>query len=168
MRTFKKSMMFAVTVMAGLVASSVNAESVIGKTHTSLYSDAKCDGGVFSQVMYVGSKGHEMIDTFTESNTSFVRQINTPNSWVSTHNVIPNALNMPTLDYFSNGKPHNVNTVVVMGAKAGASVTSNLPSTYKRSDIAAQVIYHVERTRWNYKPGTKNTLQFLDYNNLGA
>lgn len=151
MKTFKKSMVLAVVLMTGLLASSVSAESVVSKTHTSLYSKTQCDGGEFAQVMYAGSKGHEMIDTFTESNTSFVWQINTPNSWISTYNAIPNALNMPILDYFSNGKPHNISTVVVMGSKAGASVTSTYPSTYKRSDIAAQVVYHVERTRWNYK-----------------
>jgi hypothetical protein len=57
-----------------------------------------------------------MIDTLTETNSSYVFQINSQPTvtWVSTYNVIPNAISMPTLEFYSNGKPHNVNTVVVM------------------------------------------------------
>ena len=40
--------------------------------------------------------------------------------------------------------------------------------TYKRSDIAAQVVYHVNRWGLMYEEWDDNDLLYLDYNNLWA
>ena len=113
--------------------------------------------------MYAWSKWHEMIDTFTETNQSYVWQI-LDNTWYSTYNVIPNAMSVPNLKKFSNWKPNNVSTVVVMWTKEWASITSNIPSTYKRSDVAWQIVYHVVREYWKPSPGTDHSIEYLDYN----
>ena len=153
------------------VTSFTSAELVDSQTHSSL--ETNCDWGTFQTVVYAWSNGHQMTDTFTNSNTSYVwlfnmqwKDENGYGSYYSLYNVIPNALSMPSMPWLSNWKPHNVTTVVTMWYSNGwASVTSIIPTTYKRSDIAAQVVYQLSRTRWVYKEWGNRKLSYLDYNN---
>jgi hypothetical protein len=51
--------------------------------------------------MYAGSSKHEMVDTFTETNQSYVWEFVPAKTYISTYYDFPNALTMPTLAYFS-------------------------------------------------------------------
>ena len=167
MKNFKKTAIVWLAFVALSATGFASAWNVTSQTHATLYEWSNCDWGTFDRVVYAWSKWHEMIDTFTENNQSYVWQI-LGESWYSVHNEIPNAMTVPTLEYYSNWKPNNVSTVVVMWTKQGASITSNIPSDYKRSDIAWQIVYHVVRQSWVYSPGTDNAIQYLDYNNIWA
>lgn len=57
------------------------------------------------------------MDTLHANDSSSVYQIDMPQTWFSTHNVIPGILTMPTMSYYSQGKPHNVYEVIVMWGK---------------------------------------------------
>ena len=157
MRWLKKCflLLFAFVLLTCFVNAWNNAEingAVSSFTHSSL---ASCtSNNTFHQVMYLWSQGHELVDTLsvTDPNyTSYVWQIRSKGSnkekytYYSVYNAIPNAISVPALKFYSEGKPHNVGTVVVMGTKDWAKITSNIPSTYKRSEVAAQVVYHVYR-----------------------
>ena len=157
MRWLKKCflLLFAFVLLTCFVNAWNNAEingAVSSFTHSSL---ASCtSNNTFHQVMYLWSQGHELVDTLsvTDPNyTSYVWQIRSKGTnkdkytYYSVYNVIPNAISVPTLKFYSEGKPHNVSTVVVMGTKDWAKITSSIPSTYKRGDVAAQVVYHVYR-----------------------
>ena len=167
MKNFQKTIIAWLAFVALSVTSFANAEIVTSKTHSDLYAwSTQCDWGTFDQVMYAGSSRHEMVDTFGESNTSYVWEFDPTETYVSTYNKVPNAISMPTLSYFSQWKPHNVSTVVVMWSKEGASITSDLPSNYKRSDVAAQVVYHVSRFGLLYEEWDDNEMLYLDYNKL--
>ena len=180
MKNFQKTFIAWLAFATLFVTSFANAELVKTQPQTSLYEwNTQCDWGTFDQVMYAWSDGHEMIDTLTVTNPSFTSYLwqfrsdwATPDNytWYSSYNVIPNAITIPSLVYYSQGKPHNVNTVVVMGTPSGsnwAKITSNIPSTYKRSDIAAQVVYHVYRIWYKYAEWEQE-MKYLDYGNLWA
>ncbi len=157
MRWLKKCflLLFAFVLLTCFVNAWNNAEIdglVSSFTHSSLKSCTS--NNTFHQVMYLWSQGHELVDTLsvTDPNyTSYVWQIRSKGSnkekytYYSVYNAIPNAISVPALKFYSEGKPHNVGTVVVMGTKDWAKITSNIPSTYKRSEVAAQVVYHVYR-----------------------
>jgi hypothetical protein len=51
--------------------------------------------------MYAGSSKHELVDTFKESNTSYVWEFDSDETYYSVYNNLPNALTIPTLAYFS-------------------------------------------------------------------
>jgi len=50
------------------VTSFASAELVDSQTHSSL--ETNCDWDTFQTVVYAWSNGHQMTDTFTNSNTS--------------------------------------------------------------------------------------------------
>ena len=170
MKNLQKTIVAWLAFAALSVTSFASAEIVTSQTHSSLYVwDTQCDWWTFDRVVYAWSDHHEMVDTFGESsNQSYVFLFNPQATYVSTYNAFNGAINMPTLSYFSNWKPHNVQTVVVMWSKDWASIAKNVPASYKRSDVAAQVVYHVSRTSMVYKEWSTNTMQYLDYNNLWA
>ena len=180
MKNFQKTIIAWLAFVALFATSFANAELVKRQPQTSLYAwNTQCDWGTFDQVMYAWSTNHEMIDTLSvvdPSYTSYLWQLRSDWSnpdkytWFSSYNVISNAITIPSMAYYSQGKPHNVNTVVVMGVPTDvwwAKITSDIPSTYKRSDIAAQVVYHVYRIWYLYKEWEQE-MQYLDYNNLWA
>lgn len=120
--------------------------------------------------MYLGNTNYEVMDTLYSTKADRVYQIDTPQSWVSTFNVIPGILSMPTMSYYSNGKPHNVAEVIVMRGKNGnrARIGTQIPSSYRRNDVAAQVVYHMQRTSSTYVEGASRTISFWDFNNQKA
>ena len=98
MKNFQKTIVAWLAFVALSVTSFANAEIVSSQTHSSLYVwDTQCDWGTFDRVVYAWSAHHEMVDTFTEKNQSYVWEFIPTKTYVSTYYAIPNALNMPTL-----------------------------------------------------------------------
>ena len=170
MKNIQKTIVAWLAFVALSVTSFASAEIVDMQTHSSLYHwDTQCDWGTWDKVFYAWSSHHEMVDTFGESsNESYVWLFNPQATYASVYKDFNGAIDIPTLAYFSNWKPHNVQTVVVMGTKEWATIGTNIPSDYKRSKVAAQIVYHVSRTSMMYKEWSTNTIQYLDYNNLWA
>jgi hypothetical protein len=156
-------MLFILVLSFG--SSFVSATKVNPITKTSIQTS--CGDWNFTKVYYAWQGGLEMMDTFycKESSwcSSYLYRFDAKESYVSLYNVISNALYLPELSYVSEWKPHNVYKVVVMWALwEKASITSNIPTSYKRSDIAAQVVYHVVRTRFPLSASPwKNTFSYF-------
>ena len=170
MKNIQKTIVAWLAFVALSVTSFASAEIVDMQTHSSLYQwDTQCDWGTWDKVFYAWSSHHEMVDTFGKSsNESYAWLFNPQATYASVYKAFNGAIEVPTLAYYSNWKPHNVQTVVVMGTKEWATIGTNIPSDYKRSKVAAQIVYHVSRTSMMYKEWTSNTIQYLDYNNLWA
>ena len=97
MKNFKKTAIVWLAFVALSATGFASAWNVTSQTHATLYEWSNCDWGTFDRVMYAWSKWHEMIDTFTDVNTTYVWQI-LGESWYSVHNEIPNAMTVPTLE----------------------------------------------------------------------
>ncbi len=95
-------------------------------------------------VYYEGTQGIYPADNF-DGDTWFHWKISTAtqNSWYSIAN---NGLfNAPSFQFASNGKPKNQWTITAVAATSAASIGTTIPAWYQRSQIAAQIIYHIKR-----------------------
>ena len=135
-------------MMIMCVTSTVFAQSVPTQTH-SIWS-ISCDGGVFPAIYYEGASSFLLDEFQWSTNLQWTFNQAWSNSYVSIANPL-SMIGVPSFSWSSQWKPDGVSNVVAMSSSQ-MTVTNSVPNNYSRSQIAAQVVYHLKRT-WYATPG---------------
>jgi len=122
--------------------------STVSQTTHAIW-DYVCDGWNFPVVYYVWSNWYYPGDIFWW-NTNLVWLFNNANTFVSVADS-DNTLSSLQFKWVSEWKPDGVNEVAAITSTGPMSIGANIPNGYQRSDMIAQIVYHLKRfwyTNW--------------------